>query len=671
MKSALKVFAIVLATPICALASLLEPSWARIYQADPSPSGTYIAKSDAYAAVVTERVFSLDESGRIVETFHQVLENISGRDQAITLWIGYDASNEEVTDVGVYIHRTITWDNVNIKKSSAEKKSKLGNAIVVVGDEVVKPGHRVVLQYVLTSTLAMKPGVRQAIWDYDVPSAKTRFVLDAEAYSRGLRLMLMLPPGSDMPANFHRDNDFIYEAVKVPAGKRLGWDYSYSPDWTTRFPFFAVYTESMASLSDYGKEYQKEWKKVLDDGDKSVVALKVAQITGSAKTLLARAKAVAAFVQGAIQYDDSNQQGANGRIPLPVGETLRSMKADCKGKVLLAQTLFKEIGLSSRPIALNADSDYNDIRDPAAAASFNHVIMAIGWPEGGPPLGAQLKDGPAKGDVLFDPTCETSGFGEPLPGFEGLKGLLIDDVQTPLFTIHTSVPSTAICRMEVKSRVTTNGNLSASVKVTDNGCAYAILKAATHYSNDDMRRTLVSMLAPHIASVAITKCEVTKPWDSSSGMTELSLDITARECLQEMTSKRLLSSPSGLAAALIGLPNGLTPVAAPGADDKIVLEPPWDYRGHAVGQSRVIEIKMETDVPDGSTIATPPPRNDDKPWDNAKWEWEATSPGLPEKCYLRMEFARGVWPQDERKMHLNFVDELLTSLYAPWVVQPR
>ncbi len=671
MSLACKVFALVLATPICAMASLLEPSWARHYEADPSPSGAYIAKSDAYAAVVTERAFSLDESGRIVETFHQVLENVSGREKSITLWISYDASQEELSDVGVYIHRSITWDHVNVKKSSVEKKSKLGDALAVIGDEVVKPGHRVVLQYTLTSTLAMKPGMRVPLWDYEVPSARARFLVDAASFARGLRSALMLPPGTMMPANMHKESDIAFEADQVPAGKRLGWGYSYTPEWETRFPCFRVYIQSMASLADYDKEYEKEWEKVISDDDKNLIAAEALKITGVAKTLLERSRAIAAFVQGTIQYDDSNSQGANASIPLPVRETLRSKKADCKGKVLLAQALFKAVGVSSRPIVLRANSDYSEIREPAAAVSFNHVIIAVNWPKSAPALDAQLKDGPAKGDVLFDPTSETTGFGGPLPGFEGVQGMLAGGSGGELFTIHTVVPSVETCRMRIQSVVTGQGSLMANIKIADNGCAYAVFKAIAGYSQDDTRRSLVDMLAPHIASIAITGCSVTRAWESSSGLTEISLSVTASGCMQQMSSGRLLSSPSGIAAALIGLPNGLTPVTPPSQDDKIVLAPPWDSRGHAVGQDRSIEVVMETQVQDGYAIAAPPSRSDDKPWAKVDWEWQPSSETPTAKCELKMEFRRGEWSQDERKAHLGFVDELFSSLYAPWVVKAK
>ncbi len=671
MNNAWKICAIALMTPLCAMASFLEPTWARNYEQDPSPSGPYIAKSDPYAAVVTERLFSLDGADRIVETFHQVLENVSGREKSIILSISYDASREELSDVEVYIHRRITWDHVNVEKSSAEQKSKLGNMLAVVDDEVVKPGHRVVLQYTLTSTLAMRPGLRDPLWDYGLPSARVRFVVDSDSFAKGLRMSLMLPQGMAMPASFHKESELVCEADKVPAGKRIGWSYSYTPEWTTRFPCLSIYTESMASLSGYEKGFEKEWEKVASASDKQLLTAEVAKITGGAKTLLERSKAIAAFVQGAIQYDDSNGQGANATIPLPVSETLRSMKADCKGKVLLAQALFKAIGVASRPILVYAGEDYSEIRDPAAAFGFNHVIMAVNWPNEAPALETQLKDGPAKGDVLFDPTSETAGFGEPIPGLEGVQGMLVDSTGGGLFAIHTTVPSVELCRMRVQSLISGDGNLLANIKITDNGCSYATYKAIARYSQDDIRRSLVALLAPHMASISITRCSVTRAWESASGLTEISLSLSASGCLQQMSSGLLLTSPSGMAAALIGLPNGLTPVAPPNQDDKIVLTPPWDYRGHAVGAGKSIEILMETEIQNGNTIVIPPARSDDKPWAKVNWEWQPSSEGSAIKCSAKVEFKRGVWSQDERKAHLEFVDELLTSLYAPWTVKAK
>jgi hypothetical protein len=138
---------------------------------------------------------------------------------------------------------------------------------------------------------------------------------------------------------------------------------------------------------------------------------KVADLTSSAPTQIAKIRALAEFVQNDVRYV-AVELGIGGYQPHTAAEILAHSYGDCKDKVTLLSAMLAEIGVDSYYVIINTQRDAVTAATPPHNA-FNHVIIAIALPKDADDaiLPARMLH-PTLGSMLyFDPTDDLTAFG--------------------------------------------------------------------------------------------------------------------------------------------------------------------------------------------------------------------------------------------------------------------
>jgi hypothetical protein len=384
---------------------------------------------------------------------------------------------------------------------------------------------------------------------------------------------------------------------------------------------------------------------------------------------LDKARRLAAFVQDEVEYDDRNERAMNAWLPLDTQETLRSMKADCKGKVMLLSGLLASQGIESVPVLLRSSPDYFAWGSHVASTRVNHVINAVSLPTLEKPLPASLAEGPAKGWVLFDPTQGGYRFGEAPPGNEGVPAFTLWPGHQGAFTIHTDKPSVERTDVRVKALLLSGDTLDCDVTVWDNGGSPLMYRLRRAYSDEKIKTAVAEALsAGTSARVSPTSFKLSRASQDPSGMCSFEAGLLAFGARRELTSSSLLVNPLTLAAIIRGLPNGLPRRELAPPQERIELSPPWDARANTSGRAYELTATVQITLPTGLALASPPVRHEERPWVRYTCEWKKTGESAWEGTLL-FAVPRGQWPAAERKARLQLMDDLLRGLYAPLVIE--
>lgn len=110
------------------------------------------------------------------------------------------------------------------------------------------------------------------------------------------------------------------------------------------------------------------------------IKAKVASLTASAPTQLARMKVLAEFMQHDIRYV-AIELGIGGWQPHPAAEVFLHRYGDCKDKATLMAAMLREIGIESDYVVINVERGSVTPLVPAHLEAFNHVILAINCPK--------------------------------------------------------------------------------------------------------------------------------------------------------------------------------------------------------------------------------------------------------------------------------------------------
>ncbi len=152
---------------------------------------------------------------------------------------------------------------------------------------------------------------------------------------------------------------------------------------------------------------------------------KIAELTASLPTALAKMQALAGFVQSDIRYV-AIELGIGGHQPHAAAEVFNHHYGDCKDKANLLITMLKEIGIDSYAVAINTVRGSITATTPPDL-NFNHAIVAIVLP---PDMEtANLKATlvrPKLGTLLFfDPTDDLIPLGLLSGGLQANYGMLV------------------------------------------------------------------------------------------------------------------------------------------------------------------------------------------------------------------------------------------------------
>jgi hypothetical protein len=170
---------------------------------------------------------------------------------------------------------------------------------------------------------------------------------------------------------------------------------------------------------------------------------KVAELTASVPTLLAKMQALASYVQSDVRYV-AIELGIGGHQPHAAAEVFNHRYGDCKDKANLLITMLKEIGVDSYAVVINTVRGSITATTPPDL-NFNHAIVAIVLP---PDLDAtNLKATlvqPKLGRLLFfDPTDDLTPLGLLSGGLQANYGMLVtpeggDLVKLPQLALDTN-----------------------------------------------------------------------------------------------------------------------------------------------------------------------------------------------------------------------------------------
>jgi Domain of Unknown Function with PDB structure (DUF3857)/Transglutaminase-like superfamily len=156
------------------------------------------------------------------------------------------------------------------------------------------------------------------------------------------------------------------------------------------------------------------------------IKAKVAILTASAPSQIAKMRALASFAQHDIRYV-AIELGIGGWQPHPAAEVFSHRYGDCKDKATLMAAMLREAGVESNYVVINTERGSVTPDVPAHLTAFDHVILAIKLPDGlnDPSLIATLQH-PRLGRILFfDPTNELIPFGQIGGYLQANYGLLV------------------------------------------------------------------------------------------------------------------------------------------------------------------------------------------------------------------------------------------------------
>jgi hypothetical protein len=644
--------------------ALGKPDWAKPFLEEPTPSGPFIAKTDMWVVLYEDVEFSLNDQGKIEERHRSIIENMSDKDRKYVKTLSYDEGITTLSGMALSVQRKYIWHDINLEKKSVQASESQGVTAIVTGAEEIPPHHRVVLEYTLGDKWGFLPWSSETV-PGAYPIVKKRISINPAAAARGLTLEVVDGSSLDLPPSYVQGADGSWTVTAVPSYSRLPWDLALQPSYRFLYPYFVAYLKGEgSSWQGFAGKYEEAWKKNAAAMDAKQVQDKALALTGGLKTPMEKAKALARFVQNEVLYDDSNEKGMNGWLPLATEEMLRSMKADCKGKVMLLQSLLAAVGIESLPVMTKISDGYYAWGKTLATSDCNHVIIAVKPPPSTNPPPAALTEGPVKGWILFDATQTTADFGEAMPGLEGLPAMLGSGSASGFFVIHTRVPSAERTSISINAKLMSSDELEVEMTVADNGGSPLVTRLAQHYSSEKVRDRILDELSQVNARVNLVSHSLTRAADNPEGMTVFKVDFVALNARQALSNSSLLSNPLAVAAVMAGIPNGFkrTPPVKP--EDKIDLEPPWDRKMNTEGTWSIVDVDLTLTLPLGFECEPPKPLADDLPWMQCKEEWKRLDRNTW-RATLHLAMPRGEWPAAERKTRLVALDGLFRELYSP------
>src|SRR5208283_4428141 len=238
---------------------------------------------------------------------------------------------------------------------------------------------------------------------------------------------------------------------------------------------------------------------------------KVAALTATAPTTLAKMQAIAAYVQKEIRYV-AIELGIGGWQPHAARDIYSHKYGDCKDKATLMSAMLKEIGVDSYYVDINTDRGGVTPATPPHMYWFNHEILGIRLPDGvNDPSLVAIYTHPKLGRILiFDPTSEVRPFGQLSGELQGNYGLLVTEDGGDLIELPQLDTAASGQRRTAKLKLTPEGTLSGDVTEVLRGDYAAAqryeLRSAT--KDADRIKHLETLLSHSLGMFQITSAKV-------------------------------------------------------------------------------------------------------------------------------------------------------------------
>ncbi len=238
---------------------------------------------------------------------------------------------------------------------------------------------------------------------------------------------------------------------------------------------------------------------------------KVAELTASAPTTLAKMQAIAAFVQKEIRYV-AIELGIGGIQPHLARDIYANKYGDCKDKATLMSAMLKEIGVDSYYVDINTERGGVAPTTPPLLFWFNHVILGIRLPDNVNDTSLiAIYNHPKLGRILiFDPTWEVIPFGQLRGGLQGNYGLLVTENGGDLIRLPQLAPAASGQQRIAKLKLSPEGTLSGDVTEILRGDSATFqryeLRSAT--KDADRIKHLETLLSHSLGMFQITSAKV-------------------------------------------------------------------------------------------------------------------------------------------------------------------
>jgi len=453
--------------PLFAAHNPAAPEWMHALVNAPLPE--HDEKTDAVLMYEEENltVLSAEKTKTVVRRAYKILRS-SGREYG-TAVVRFNSLNEKVTSIRGWCIPAQGMDYEVRDKEAIEMSPLKDQVVELVTDERVKllhipapdPGNIVGYEYETES----RPLILQVAWDFQhkVPVRESHYALN-------------LPSGWEYKAAW-----LNYPEVKPTLTGNNNWQWGVRdvkeireeedmPPWegvagqmiVTLFPPGGPAANSLPTWNELGR-----WELNLAKGRRDPspeIKRKVAELTASAPTPLARMKALAEFLQHDVRYVGI-ELGIGGWQPHPAPEVFAHRYGDCKDKATLMSSMLQEIGVDSYYVAIYTRRG-SVTPDTPANLAFNHVILAIQLPGGldDASLIATMQH-PRLGKLLFfDPTNELTPFGQIRGHLQANYGLLVTPDGGELVELPMQPSTTDGIQRTAKLTLDTLGTLSGDVQ---------------------------------------------------------------------------------------------------------------------------------------------------------------------------------------------------------------
>jgi hypothetical protein len=238
---------------------------------------------------------------------------------------------------------------------------------------------------------------------------------------------------------------------------------------------------------------------------------RVATLTPSAHTPLAKMMAIAQFVQHDIRYV-AIELGIGGFQPHAATDVFLHRYGDCKDKATLMASMLHEIGVDSYFVVINSERGSVTPDMPAHLGGFDHMILAVKLPDGltNPQLIAILQH-PRLGKLLFfDPTNELTPFGQVGGYLQANYGLLVTPDGGELVEVPRQPLAMNGIRRTAKLALDATGTLRGDVKEVRIGDRAWSQRWAlrTTTKDSDRIKPIEELLAGSISTFQITQASV-------------------------------------------------------------------------------------------------------------------------------------------------------------------
>ncbi|MCX7829640.1 MAG: hypothetical protein N2445_01070 [Acidobacteria bacterium] len=638
------------------------PNWAEPYASKFCPlDAKILSKNDEWATIYSEIEFSISQEGYLIKTERSLIENISSSEKEFTGTVLFDQHRQELLEVELKIQSKYRWRKIKIAEYAGKIVNSHGGSVFFVSSELIPSHNKIAWEYSIVDRTKI------ISWNYEYilsifPILEKKVMISNSAKNAGYTLELV-DNFSFEPANdIIRVSDDTYLIKNIPSIKNIISNDSELFYLDCIYPYFIFSNKNKEEeINSFSKKYLEKWELTVTEEAKKYISEVAKELIKYKSELIDKIETIADFVQYQINYDANYEKGDFNLLPLSPVEVLRSKRADCKGKVLLAQKLLESIGVKSEIILLRYYGVFYPFNKlEICKAHLNHVVLAIDC-KSLKDYDAEIISGPAKGLILFDPTNKTSRFGKSPPGVEGMTGFMPLYPQSGLFQVSLKKASPWAFEAKAIFDYDEKRNLKVDLQVVDNGLSLLPSIFDKNLSEEEMSSELKSLYSETSTSIKVLDVKIFKP--PVADHWEANIKLKVERPFFELNQSTLYVNP--LAFALPGVPIFQQNRNLSSNYEQLELYPPWNRKSNSNGFQEKIILDLKINFPQMPYFSLPKNTLIDDPWLKSVIEWRIVDDN-DYSAKINIVFQRGQWdPQlfDQRKKDISTLKQ---NLFSPF-----